>query len=108
MLGSGIAMWQICCRIVVSSSVGGVVYNMFVAAVRVVELGLTDRVTQRRVDKYRKLPASDKLVYTVYRPISSLCSADYADSAVDQSGAFCPPKQQIPNTYCILHIARCA
>ena len=28
MLGSGIAMWQICCRIVVSSSVGGVVQHI--------------------------------------------------------------------------------
>jgi len=28
MLGSGIAMWQICCRIVVSSSVGGVVQHV--------------------------------------------------------------------------------
>jgi len=41
MLGSGIAMSQICCRIVVSSSVGGVrwwcLYNMSVAGVRVVE-----------------------------------------------------------------------
>jgi len=44
MLGSGIAMWQICCRIVVSLSVGGarplvVLYNMSVAGVRVVEFG---------------------------------------------------------------------
>ena len=43
MLGFGIAMWQICCttscRIVVSLSVGGVVYNMTVADVRVVEFG---------------------------------------------------------------------
>ena len=42
MLGCGIAMWQICCRIVVSSSIGGarplvVLYNMSVAGVRVVE-----------------------------------------------------------------------
>ena len=46
MLGSGIAMWQICCRIVVSSSVGRgwwcplvVLYSMSVAGVRVVEFG---------------------------------------------------------------------
>jgi len=42
-LGSGIALWQVCCttscRIVVSLSVGGVVYNMSVAGVRVVEFG---------------------------------------------------------------------
>jgi len=41
MLGSGIAMWQICCtascRIVVSSSVGGAVQHV---SVRVVEFGL--------------------------------------------------------------------
>jgi len=39
MLGSGTAMWQICCRIVVSSSVGGVRCMVFVAGVRVVEFG---------------------------------------------------------------------
>jgi len=43
MLGSGIAMWQICCttscRIVVSSSIGGVVQHVRIAGVRVVEFG---------------------------------------------------------------------
>jgi len=43
MLGSRIAMWQICCttgcRIVVSLSVGGVINNTTVAGVRVVEFG---------------------------------------------------------------------
>ena len=44
MLGSGIATWRICCtascRIVVSSSVGGVVLHIaYVAGVRVVEFG---------------------------------------------------------------------
>ena len=34
MLGSGIAMWQICCRIVVSLSVGGVVQHVRKAGVR--------------------------------------------------------------------------
>ena len=39
MLGSGVAMWQICCRIVVSLSVGGVVQHVRIAGVRVVEFG---------------------------------------------------------------------
>jgi len=50
MLGSGIAMWQICCRIVVSLSVGGVRSrcSVFVAGVRVVEFGSYADDTQSR------------------------------------------------------------
>jgi len=40
MLGSGIAVWQICCRIVVSLSVGAVrIAAVRIAGVRVMEFG---------------------------------------------------------------------